>query len=237
MTPPYDWIARPNVPIPDGPAAPTYMLIGPDRDPPVPSWPYIHCWHPVDPRRSGSAWPRDARARACFAGLLPGSAELVSAVLDDAEPAIERLIALRELVIEHSSNARALFRDDTCTFCGVNHWWSRGYHLERSAMAIHPDADEALRAARPSLRKLLFLDLHADRRRKEPDKRRCRAGLPVCETPAETARAQIRWANEIEQERTGRRVWMPDGTEWMLTLDEPLPRGASVRRPRHPSRV
>lgn len=156
-----------------------------------PSWGAFTCL-------DGFAWLR--RKRCGRTGLVPYSTALVAPAIDAHLSPIERILALRKLVLLREVNVIRIMYPRVCS-CGESHR-QEGMDLLRMVMAIHEAAIPALVRARPSFRKLQYVDMPPDRRRDA--KHEERFGLPVRDPrwhykngPPEdeaTRLAQVSWA-------------------------------------------
>ncbi len=172
------------------PATPTPELLENFSDT-KPAWGAFTCL-------DGFAWLR--RKRCGRSGLVPYSTALVAPAIDAHLSPIERILALRKLVLLREVNVIRIMYPHRCV-CGENHRYE-GLEFLRMAMAIHEGAIPALLRARPSLRKLKFVDMPPQLRRDV--KHDERFGLPVRDPrwryrngPPEdeaTRLAQISWA-------------------------------------------
>lgn len=183
---------------------PNFVLHERTCDAEPPDWPHVVCadgfaWHPAPERRQ-----RDVRP--CFQGLTHAPSKMVAAVLQGRP--IDRLWALRLLLVgEHDDDQRwpgivvALWPDE-CRGCARDHT-SRAIVWRRAALAVQPEAIDALRAADPPWYLLREPRLPADRRYRPRagSAHRVMDGLPLCSAPDETARAQISWAYDLAAQR------------------------------------
>jgi len=189
-----------------------------------PAWPHVACVS-EDPAKSGFAW--HAEKPACFtasvmgAGEIPLDAQVVGIAIDgrgqpqngeasgiDVISGIEQILAV-SFVFKNARRSFSKLFSRKCIHCGKNHFAMAhaAVHAERF---VHPDAIDALRAARVPKRYLLYPWIRSPQDPEDVDllpkgTQRKLKNLPFWQNDQElTRRAQLAFASRwtIRREQT-----------------------------------
>lgn len=167
--------------------------------PKAPAWPAFLC-------EDGWAWhPRESK-RHCHQTAINAPAELVGKFYKG--PAVERILALRTLLLSGPQQLILKLLIPDCETCGTNPvrvMQLRGI-WRRAAFSIHDGAIDDVRAASPDLHSFWHVNVASSRKHKPQYARLFARGIPVRDPTwdrrrppqgEETRIAQVWWASKI----------------------------------------